>query len=302
MSWVPGVGYCPNQPWGDASESSRWRRSVTAASAGPPPPGAHGRRDGPGVSPPGGLQASYGQPNSYHPTTEWPQEAFTGYYEASSTNVAGTVVPDKPTTQDVVMVGDVASLRGVVPAVRSHGMVAVDCEGVNLSRVGQLTLLQMATPSTVYLIDVLVLKRAAFGQGMKELLEDPEFPKVMFDCRQDSDALFHQYGVRLCGVWDLQIVELSLRLCKGERAGDLGPVLYWKQGVQRLRGLMDCMRRYGAGGDRSTAWPAWRKGDLVDHKHPVHDQMRKESSFWLQRPLPPEMVRYAVGDVAGLLP
>lgn len=35
---------------------------------------------------------------------------------------------------DVVMVGDVASLRGVVPAVRSHGMVAVDCEGVNLSR------------------------------------------------------------------------------------------------------------------------------------------------------------------------
>eukprot|EP00667_Euglena_gracilis_P018427 EG_transcript_19557 len=147
----------------------------------------------------------------------------------------------------------------------------------------------MATPSTVYLIDVLVLKRAAFGQGMKELLEDPEFPKVMFDCRQDSDALFHQYGVRLCGVWDLQIVELSLRLCKGERAGDLGPVLYWKQGVQRLRGLMDCMRRYGA-------------GDLVDHKHPVHDQMRKESSFWLQRPLPPEMVRYAVGDVAGLLP
>ena len=48
-------------------------------------------------------------------------------------------------------------------------------------------------------------------QGIRELLEDPDFPKIFFDCRQDSDALFHQFGVLLRGVRDLQLMELLLR-------------------------------------------------------------------------------------------
>jgi exonuclease 3'-5' domain-containing protein 1 len=68
------------------------------------------------------------------------------------------------------------------------------------------------------LFDVLALGGAAtfgtveLGTPLRALLESPDVIKVTFDCRADSDALFHQFQVRLTGVLDLQV-----RPCDRER-------------------------------------------------------------------------------------
>ena len=49
--------------------------------------------------------------------------------------------------------------------------------------------------------------------SLRKVLEDPCVVKYACDCRKDSDALFHQFGVRLRGVTDLQVAEVALRRC-----------------------------------------------------------------------------------------
>jgi len=169
--------------------------------------------------------------------------------------------------------------------------LAVDLEGLDLSRDGRITLLQMATATKVYLVDVLVLGPRAFEQGLRDLLEDPTVEKLMFDCRQDSDALFYQYvpPVTLRGVWDLQMAEVYLRIRNRLPADGLA-VYYKDEGVKKLRGLEECMRRYG------------KSATMAEAKRLIHDEFVKDPQLWATRPLSPAAIQYAAGDVAGLLP
>jgi exonuclease 3'-5' domain-containing protein 1 len=65
-------------------------------------------------------------------------------------------------------------------------VIAVDCEGVNLSREGELCLVQIGTESKVYLVDVLEHGRALFEEGgLRALLESTKVRKVLHDCRYD---------------------------------------------------------------------------------------------------------------------
>ncbi|XMA11671.1 hypothetical protein WAI453_004462 [Rhynchosporium graminicola] len=47
--------------------------------------------------------------------------------------------------------------------------------------------------------------------SVKRILEDPAICKVFFDVRNDSAALYHQYGIKLQGIVDIQIMELAAR-------------------------------------------------------------------------------------------
>ncbi|KAL8671381.1 MAG: hypothetical protein Q9168_004113 [Polycauliona sp. 1 TL-2023] len=96
----------------------------------------------------------------------------------------------------------------------------VDAEGINLSRSGELSILifHVETPrfSHTYLIHVHVLGNITFStrtsnrlHSLKTIFEDNRIPKVVFDCRMDSDALFGQFGVLLEGVIDLQLMRLA---------------------------------------------------------------------------------------------
>lgn len=95
----------------------------------------------------------------------------------------------------------------------------VDLEGVNLSRHGTISILQIyASPlDRTYLVDVHVLKEKAFshpatnGMTLRDILESSSIQKVFFDVRRDSDALFAHFGVRLAGVQDLQLMEVATR-------------------------------------------------------------------------------------------
>ncbi|KAI1299541.1 ribonuclease H-like protein [Xylaria venustula] len=98
--------------------------------------------------------------------------------------------------------------------------IYIDLEGVNLSRHGTISILQIHVGTTrqTYLVDIKTLGRLAFTtQGrrfystLKYILESPSIPKVFFDVRRDSDALYSHYGIALQGVQDLQLMELATR-------------------------------------------------------------------------------------------
>ena len=82
-------------------------------------------------------------------------------------------------------------------------LIAVDCEGDSLSRKGRLTIITVATEEKVFIFDVLKLGQLVFSSGLGEILEDKSREKLMFDCRQDSNALWHQFNIKLTGVLDL---------------------------------------------------------------------------------------------------
>ncbi|KAI0125271.1 ribonuclease H-like domain-containing protein [Xylariales sp. AK1849] len=95
----------------------------------------------------------------------------------------------------------------------------IDLEGINLSRLGSISILQLhVLPlNKTHLIDVHTMKETAFttpnskGRTLKGILESDFTLKVFFDIRNDSDALFSHYGVRVAGIVDLQLMELATR-------------------------------------------------------------------------------------------
>ncbi|RYP88538.1 hypothetical protein DL770_004619 [Monosporascus sp. CRB-9-2] len=101
----------------------------------------------------------------------------------------------------------------------------VDLEGESLSRHGSISLLQIyASPRDhTYLVDIRALRARAFsvpgagGRTLKQILESASIPKVFFDVRNDSDALYGHYGIDLAGVQDLQLMELATRMFAGRR-------------------------------------------------------------------------------------
>lgn len=102
--------------------------------------------------------------------------------------------------------------------------IAFDAEGVRLSRSGPLTLasflvLDATAPVSAYLIDVQEIGAervfSTTSPSLRAILEDPKIRKVTYDCRTDSDALFHQFGVRLTGVLELQVLDQAVRIQQG---------------------------------------------------------------------------------------
>ena len=98
--------------------------------------------------------------------------------------------------------------------------IYIDIEGVNLGRNGSTSIVTVYVLPTdrVYLVDIHILGAAAFKtrgntsrQSFQEVLESEAHPKVFFDVRNDSDALYSQFGVRLAGIHDVQLMELATR-------------------------------------------------------------------------------------------
>ena len=94
-----------------------------------------------------------------------------------------------------------------------------DLEGIRLGRFGSVSLgLLYVTPQLMtYIIDVHILGGDAFsttnstGNSLKTILESSKIPKVFFDIRNDSDALYSHYHIRVNGIIDIQLLELATR-------------------------------------------------------------------------------------------
>jgi exonuclease 3'-5' domain-containing protein 1 len=167
--------------------------------------------------------------------------------------------------------------------------VAVDFEGIALSREGRVCLAQIASTDEsepVYLVDIVALGADAFGVGrLGELLSSETLVKLIFDCRSDREALQHQFGVALNQVYDIQVVYcMRCDEVAGHRVG-------------RLRGL-----RAALGDCPGLDSEARRKlEETKDAGSKMFIEEDGESSdAWERRPLPPELVDYAAVDVRYL--
>ena len=85
-------------------------------------------------------------------------------------------------------------------------VLALDCEGVDLGRCGELSIIQVSSRNNrCYIFDVLKLdKTSHIVLFLKRLLENTNIVKIVHDVRMDSDALYHCLGIRLHNVHDTQ--------------------------------------------------------------------------------------------------
>jgi len=174
----------------------------------------------------------------------------------------------------------IEALRACAEALRAAAVVAVDCEGVLMSRTGPVTVLQCATKEVIYLIDVQDLGSDAFGArgsgGVRDVLESPDILKLMFDCRMDSDALFHQFDVRLEHVLDVQLLDVAARRSLGKL-------------IDRVPGIAKCAGTHLTSAETAVA------DDLKVRVKKMYSV--EESTLWATRPLTDDVRRYAALDV-----
>ena len=87
-----------------------------------------------------------------------------------------------------VLVDSVSACRHHCERLTHAGVVAIDFEGVNLCREGELILAQLAAADgPVVIIDVLQLGDSAFDEGgLRDLLESTSVLKLIFDGRTEA--------------------------------------------------------------------------------------------------------------------
>eukprot|EP00980_Cylindrotheca_fusiformis_P010782 scaffold2441_cov105-Cylindrotheca_fusiformis.AAC.8 len=189
-----------------------------------------------------------------------------------------------------VFVDSADDLNLIAMDLAAYDKVAFDAEGVDLGRKGALTVAAMQgfnqdnkdKFSPIYVIDVQVLggnvvfSKKAEKPSIRSILEDPKIDKVTFDCRADSDALFHQFGVTLTGSIDLQVFDQAVRIHQGELPPQRERGGSWIPYVQNMERVG---RRYSIVIDKSTA------------------PHRKNFNVWKDRPLSDESIAYAAMDI-----
>lgn len=167
----------------------------------------------------------------------------------------------------------------------------LDLEGVDLGRNGTISIIQAFVQplNHVYLIDIHVLGATAFstpsstGPTLKSILESADVPKVFFDVRSDSDALFSHFHIQLAGVQDIQLMENAGRPSQRRRY---------------LNGLAKCIEQ-----DTSMTSAQRSRWRLVKETGKKLFAPEKGGSYqvWNERPLTQELAEYCVQDVL-LLP
>jgi len=156
-------------------------------------------------------------------------------------------------------------------------IMALDLEGIKLSRTGSICLLQVYDGQTVYLFDVWTLKFLTFSSGLATILENNKVAKLMFDCRQDSDSLYHQFGVKLEGVIDLQVLEVVYRY---HRVGQPPRFVY---GLGRAIEEVNIVMPLRYKEQRESA-----------------KQLFSSESTWKERPLHGDIVTYCKEDIKAI--
>ncbi len=87
-------------------------------------------------------------------------------------------------------------------------MIAIDIEGVDLNKGGDISLLQIALNETkVFCFDILTLGKTVFSWiYLGQVLESDKIYKLCYDCRIDGDVLNEKFGIKMQRVYDLQVL------------------------------------------------------------------------------------------------
>ena len=169
--------------------------------------------------------------------------------------------------------------------------IFMDLEGVDLHRNGEICTLQLCVETEkgphAFLVDVLVLQEAAFNthgrlnmdMSFKSILERATIPKLFWDCRMDSDALYAQFSIALEAVIDIQLMEVAKR-------GD-------NESMRSLRG-------YGRRVDNDLNLDLWVCKEIQETKQFQASFIPDKGGDWAvlkERPMGQRLKAYCVGDI-----
>jgi exonuclease 3'-5' domain-containing protein 1 len=165
-----------------------------------------------------------------------------------------------------------------------------DLEGVDLGRHGQTTDMAIydSTNDEAWLVDILALGVDAFTTydvnrrlTLKMLLESKNTWKAAWDVRNDSDALFSGFGIRLASVLDVQLLEARIRL-------NQYPFENRRRAYDRAALEYSIMPQ-----EYRTSWSNVKREGSALYKSSEGGSIR----VWTRRPLPQALIEYMVGDV-----
>ncbi|KAF7185129.1 hypothetical protein HII31_13404 [Pseudocercospora fuligena] len=150
-------------------------------------------------------------------------------FEDESAAIGGGLRPKVKLSQAGVIVVDekeaVADMVDVILSTLDNTAafhLALDLQGKQLGRGGDISIATVYIPALtrVYLIDVAVLRDAAFGcsgtgdnslADLRSILQNSTIKKLMFDCRLASITLHDAYSIKLEGVVDSQLTFCATR-------------------------------------------------------------------------------------------
>ena len=166
----------------------------------------------------------------------------------------------------------------------------LDLEGVKLGRHGSISIISLyiLPLKKIYLIDIHSLGNTAFSTtnrsaaSLKTILESQTIPKVIFDIRSDSDALFSHFQISVNGIQDLQLMELATR--KGSK--DI------------VVGLAKCIENDSLiSAVEKEEWQRTKEGT----RHLFDPKKGGRFEIFNDRPIKPEIIQYCARDIS-LLP
>ncbi|XP_071088034.1 uncharacterized protein [Haliotis cracherodii] len=170
--------------------------------------------------------------------------------------------------------------REAIEYIQAQKVIGVGMEGVCIGRDGTLCWLQVSTKEEVFLFDVLSLGSECFQRGLLEILESGKILKVMHDCRQPSDLLYHQFGVELVNVFDTQVA--AVIIYRMEHNGDYPRYVEGQYSLLLTQLNMPL-----------SDIPIIRYRETLQ---------KEDQEVWTQRPTPLHILTTAVKQVKHLLP
>lgn len=110
------------------------------------------------------------------------------------------------------LVATVEELEEFVRCVTDKAVITLDIEGIDLSRVGTIEIISIGVEveegvARAFLFDASPRVRrselfVAQIAALKAIFENKDVTKIIHDCRQDSDVLFHHLNIRLENMFD----------------------------------------------------------------------------------------------------
>ena len=194
------------------------------------------------------------------------------------------------------LLDSVSLVEAACAKLATEEIIAMDCEGFNLGRNGTVDIISIFSTAAqeLFLFDLTSVGKLGFECGLQVLLENPSITKLMFDCRQDADALYHIFGVNIEGLIDVQLMDVlhSQKSKPKVRLPARSAPNYWSEvdkSVSRVRGLGACIQTIL--GDETVKA---RKSDFQQL------MQSKTKNLWSLRPLSKALADYCLEDVKHL--